>query len=309
MCGCFGDGSSVNKTGELPTDTSKINTKGWVDSPWISRDGNKMFFMYSQYNFFPIFELIPGSPRLEGPLREGHHAVDPDTGNPFWDSDIYVSEKSESGWSKPVNLGLNDEKGDCCHIFVNSMSRIYYTKENSGTGTDLYYRDLDGSGNPLGALVLIEELVSDTNEDNPHVTESDDAMWFTSSRDGGQGGKDIWFSHKVDGVWQSPVNIGSPINTDKDEDQFWISDNPGLPKRVLFNRGSQIFESFWDGSNFSTPVYVDLGLKYVGEASMPYSEDILYFASSNPDSDVQQIKIYSAVRNSDGTFQKPIPLD
>ena len=40
--------TGCNVDGENTSQYKKINTKGWVDSPWISRDGNKLYFMYSR---------------------------------------------------------------------------------------------------------------------------------------------------------------------------------------------------------------------------------------------------------------------
>jgi hypothetical protein len=308
----------------------KINSSGWVDSPWISGDGMRMYFMYSRYNFLPTV-LDPGKlPRLEGPMRKGHIAVD---SNPYHDSDIYMSMKKPDGsWSKPVHLGFNDDKGDCCHVFVNNFKRVYYTKENGADGTDIYYRDLDNIGNyPIGPPVLVPGINSSDNEDNPHVNENDNLMWFTSHRDGIN---DIWFSQKdTDKNWTAPVKVysGDPdvdaivvSSINDDEDQFWVSEvlhdngDGTFTTWIYFNRNSQIYRtssvytSATGDSVLTSPEHVDLGsLPFVGEASMPISgsdsESIIYFASV--DTTDERIRIYYAVKNPDGTFQNPVLLD
>ena len=42
-------------------------------------------------------------------------------------------------------------------------------------------------------------------------------MVFTSDREGGQGGFDLYYSRLVNGTWTEPVNFGPEINTEYDE--------------------------------------------------------------------------------------------
>ena len=48
---------------------------------------------------------------------------------------------------------------------------------------------------------------------------------FASSREGGFGGNDVYTSHLVRGRWQTPVNIGSAINSQSDEQEATLSDD------------------------------------------------------------------------------------
>ncbi|HMU96504.1 MAG TPA: hypothetical protein PKA08_06980, partial [Elusimicrobiota bacterium] len=43
-----------------PSVESRINTPGWADSPFISRDGQRLYFMYSRWDFGPFF--LGGAP-------------------------------------------------------------------------------------------------------------------------------------------------------------------------------------------------------------------------------------------------------
>jgi hypothetical protein len=42
---------------------------------------------------------------------------------------------------------------------------------------------------------------------------SDGTLWFSSTREGGLGGRDLYFSRLVDGVYQTPQNAGPIPNT------------------------------------------------------------------------------------------------
>ena len=294
-----------NEDDENTSQYQKINTKGWVDSPWISRDGNKLYFMYSRYNFFPA--ILRGElPVLEGPNRQGHHNNDV---NPWNDSDIYVATRQPDGsWSEPLNLASNDDKGDCCHIMVSSPDRIYLTKPSpDGPNVDIGYKEL--SGDTWGDFVnLGPNINSDYNEDNPHVSADQQRIYFTRWDADDQ--RDIWFSWKVEDEWQEAVKLPSPINTTDDkEDQFFISEVGGNTRDVYFNRGDRIFHSVYTilTDIFSTPTEVILGLDFVGEASLPDSGDKLYFASGDPVTET--IRIMVSTKEADGKWSAPVPID
>ncbi|MBK8547116.1 MAG: PD40 domain-containing protein [Saprospiraceae bacterium] len=56
-------------------------------------------------------------------------------------------------------------------------------------------------------------------ESQPCLSSDGNTLFFVSDRVGGQGGRDIWFSKKnVRGVWMDPENIGSHINTSRDDE-------------------------------------------------------------------------------------------
>jgi outer membrane protein OmpA-like peptidoglycan-associated protein len=52
---------------------------------------------------------------------------------------------------------------------------------------------------------------------HPSLSESREVLWFTSNREGGFGGLDIWFSIKDQTGWGEPINAGPTVNTPKDE--------------------------------------------------------------------------------------------
>ena len=52
---------------------------------------------------------------------------------------------------------------------------------------------------------------------HPWVSEDGNTMYFSSDKPGGEGGVDIYKSHKKDGHWTEPVNLGPMVNTMGDE--------------------------------------------------------------------------------------------
>lgn len=122
-----------------------INTAtGWSDSPFISRDGQRLYFMCSRYDFAPwILSGDAQAPVLSGPDRPGlHHS-----GNPFDESDIYVATRRADGiWSEPVNLPFNDDSGDSSGMEIEGGNAFVWL-HGSGAARNIVMarRNADGS--------------------------------------------------------------------------------------------------------------------------------------------------------------------
>jgi len=54
-------------------------------------------------------------------------------------------------------------------------------------------------------------------ESSPSLSPDKNALYFSSSRPGGYGGKDLYVSYRVNGKWQPAINMGPEINTVGDE--------------------------------------------------------------------------------------------
>ena len=68
----------------------------------------------------------------------------------------------------------------------------------------------------IHSIEKINALSSSGDDKCPFIGE-DNMMVFTSNREGGFGGYDLWYSFYQNGQWTEPVNFGSEINTSKDE--------------------------------------------------------------------------------------------
>ena len=100
----------------------------------------------------------------------------------------------------------------------------------------------------------------------------EEVLFFVSNMDGGYGGFDVYYSPKRGETYGPPVNLGNTINTYGDEETPFYRDgilyysSNGLPTIG----GSDIFQSTWDGSNWSAPE--NMGKPYNS------SVDDLYFS-------------------------------
>lgn len=151
-------------------------------------------------------------------------------GNYF--EDIYFSSKKYGFWQQPEQLknGINTATHDACVGLSPDGYTMYMfrTSEDLVTG-DLYSseRGEDGWESPE---LLAGEINSDAIETSASVTSDDRTIYFSSNREGGFGGMDIWRVTKLPtGEWSKAQNLGPSINTEKDEDSPFIhADNKTL---------------------------------------------------------------------------------
>ncbi len=60
----------------------------------------------------------------------------------------------------------------------------------------------------------------------PSLSQDGNKLFYSSDMSGGFGGKDLYYSEKIDGEWSKPINLGAPVNTSSNESYPHItSDN------------------------------------------------------------------------------------
>ena len=312
FCSVLFTNCSSSKTAQVANSNNQqgstkmtINTSGgWSDSPFVSRDGKRLYFMYSRYNFAPF--LKSGGtvmPVLEGPDRVGLHHSD----QAFAESDVYMATRNDDGsWSEPVNLGFNGPYGDACGMEINNGNTFVWLR-GDGARNDIVISNKDSNGNwsvpqNFGALINDPTAI----QDNPHLSPDGTQLWFSSTRTGTLGHKDIWFSQLSGGTWSNPINLGSQFNTVDEDDQFWVSPVDG---RMVWNSAGSIKQGFSDGhgglTNSSTWSFA--GCDYAAEVSMPDDGQSVYFGCANLTT--FRVQIMYAIKQSDGSWGPAIPVD
>ncbi len=139
-----------------------------------------------------------------------------------YQEDFYISFMSDTGWIAPFNAGepLNTAQNEGAQTISSNGNFMYFTAcdRPGGLGScDIYFSAYNN-----GRWSIPYNLGSPVNtaswESTPSISADGNMLFFSSSRPGGKGGKDIWYSIMNDrGTWKNPVNLGDVINTDGDE--------------------------------------------------------------------------------------------
>jgi hypothetical protein len=136
--------------------------------------------------------------------------------------DFYISYLEKGIWQKAFNAGapLNTDQNEGAQTLSSNGEYMFFTACNrpGGIGNcDLYFSAFK-NGKWTGPSNLGSPVNTKHWESTPSVSADGRILFFSSSRPGGFGGKDIWMTRLNEkNLWTEPVNIGSNINTDGDE--------------------------------------------------------------------------------------------
>ncbi len=142
--------------------------------------------------------------------------------------DIYFSQKTADGWSKPVNIGppVNTPHWESQPFFSSDGTTLYFVSNRPGGigKKDIWKANIVGQrsdGAPIfGAVENLGNTINTIeDESSPFMHPDNETFYFSSEGWHGMGQMDIFFSrkNKDTGRWQIPVNLGYPINTSADE--------------------------------------------------------------------------------------------
>jgi WD40-like Beta Propeller Repeat len=120
----------------------------------------------------------------------------------FGDNDIWTSRRVNGAWTEPENLGPNVNGAGSEHTSIptpDGRSRYVTSDRPSGYGGDDIYVTTRGTDGKWSPLVNLGPLVNGPGDDRcPAWTPDLKIFIFDSVRQGGFGGRDIWWVHFKD---------------------------------------------------------------------------------------------------------------
>lgn len=136
--------------------------------------------------------------------------------------DFYLSWLRDGVWQKAVNAGppLNTPSNEGAQSLSSDGTYMYFTacERSGGLGSCDIYFSYSRNGTWSEPVNVGSPVNSQYWESQPSVSADGKMLFFSSSRPGGMGGKDLWYSvMNKSGKWTTPKNLGDKINTDGDE--------------------------------------------------------------------------------------------
>lgn len=124
-------------------------------------------------------------------------------------------------WSEPENLGppVNSSFDELAATLSPDGLSLYFSSNRPGgtSGTGIWVSQRACADCPWGDPVDLTVINSGGGAGQPALSTDGRLLFFSSGRPGGQGGSDIWVSHRADPSddfsWQAPVNLGPDVNT------------------------------------------------------------------------------------------------
>ena len=181
-----------------------INTPMNEGAPTLSADGNTLIFtaceVYNEY----------------GPGRNG-----------FGSCDIFYARKNGSNWSRPANMGqpINTAKWESQPSFSSDGKTIYFVSSRMGGlgDADIWMSQLTEEGTWGNPVNIGAKVNTEGKEESVFIHSDNQTLYFASNGHPGMGGMDLYISKMGEnGEWETPVNLGFPINTFRDENSLLV---------------------------------------------------------------------------------------
>lgn len=135
---------------------------------------------------------------------------------------IFVSHKTDKGWSKPEVLPFCTANFTYCHPALMSNGTLIFSSDITGGygGMDLYYTKFE-NGTWTIPRNYGSKINGKENEVFPYVS-ANNMLYFSTIRKGGFGGLDIYSFNLMDPTRSQPQILDEPINSTFDDFGVWI---------------------------------------------------------------------------------------
>ncbi len=163
--------------------------------PFVTYDGNRIYFCSNR-------------------PRSGQ-------GKPEDNFDIWYVDRTESGWTAPVNIGppINSDKHEFYPSLTKDGTMYFQSRREGGMGeSDIYFSKLK-DGKYSTAEILPEPINSEGAEGDAFIAPDESYIILSAERkENNIGGSDLWISFKYpDGSWSKIVNFGLRVNSENAE--------------------------------------------------------------------------------------------
>jgi flagellar motor protein MotB len=183
--------------------------------------------------------------------------------------DFYRSVKVNGEWQpgEPIEAVNTTNNEGAQSISADGKFLIFtacHRREGMG-GCDLFFAELKN-----GKWTAVRNLGPPVNtpgwESQPSLSGDGQTLYFTTERQGGKGGKDIWMSQRLpNGKWGDPKNLGAPVNTPGDEQSpfihadgqtlyFMSNGHPGMGGYDLYLSRKQPDGTWGEPQNLGYPI-------------------------------------------------------
>lgn len=241
-----------------------VNSSGSEYTPVFPSNENFMVYTYRGEKSLGGKQILPNKA---------------DEKNGIYFEDVMISYKDKnSKWTDPIGIGSINTNGHDATVYISHDGQKLFIYRNVGVGSgDIFMSKLDGAN--WGIPEKVKGINSNFWEGSVCLSPDEKIIYFSSDRQGGEGGRDIYYAQLMpDGSWGNVKNLGPEINTKFDEDAPFVHSDG---KTLFFAStghntigGYDIFRSELKQGKWSTPYNV-------GKPVNTKQDDKFYIVSSD----------------------------
>lgn len=157
--------------------------------------------------------------------------------------DIMVTELKGSTWTQPENLALpiNSKTNEGCPSFTPDGNTLYFMRcdkmdQYKADGCKLFSAKKKSNGQWEEPVEMPSHL-NTGNSQTPRIMADGETLIFSSNKNGGKGGMDLFITKLQNGSWSQPVPLDF-VNTEKDDQyvsaaalgRYLLKEAPGARK-------------------------------------------------------------------------------
>jgi hypothetical protein len=250
-----------------------IDTAGAEDSPFITPDGQHLYFVFT--------------PDVRVPVEK--QLLDGVTG-------LYSSERQGDGWGEPQRVVLTKPGElalDGCEFLEGNTLWFCSARAGNYRGVDLWQAQLQGDhwGDIRNAG---EQLNQDCQVGEMHLSADGATMYFHRASSRPQADLDIWVTNLVGDQWTEPENVRA-VNTDAAEGWPSLSqDGRELWFTRWFQGSPAVFRSILGPGGWGEPELIVSS--FAGEPSLDVQGDLYFVHHFYRDGKMIEADIYTAPR-------------
>jgi outer membrane protein OmpA-like peptidoglycan-associated protein/tetratricopeptide (TPR) repeat protein len=181
-----------------PTSVSELNTRFHEGPVSITADGNTIYFSSESFNS-NLYEKN-NAKRLK-----------------FGQVHLFKAKKENGNWAEITPMPFNDKKYSTSNPSIDKEGKTLYFSSNmpgSVGGIDIWKVKVNNDGTYGVPENLGDKINTAGDESFPFITD-DNVLYFASNGLTGFGGLDVFFVDLKKN--DTPVNVGKPVNTEKDD--------------------------------------------------------------------------------------------
>jgi tetratricopeptide (TPR) repeat protein len=206
---------------------------------------------------------------------------------------IFRTEKMGRTWKEPLEpviFGSMEKEHFCGGSFTPNKSRFYFSQCDIVNGEyqcEIYVMQRVGQewSKPKKLPDYINKEGYTATDPFVYVEKGQEILYFSSDREGGAGGKDIWFAIKdydsEDLNFDIPVNLGEAINTTGDEiSPFYQS----ASRTLYFSSNGQVSIGGFDIYKSEGSMEVWKNIEHLGKPLNSSADDTYFVMGANESS-------------------------